>query len=478
MDASRQDQLRRLPSVQEILLRPEVAALSRGERSLAEADVKDAVREAIRDRREAILAGTAPEGSEPLESEEIVRRARRLSAPSLQGVINATGVVVHTNLGRSPLPPDVLEAIGIAAQGYCNLEYDVPAGARGHRHIHAARLLRRVTGAEAALVVNNCAAAVLLSLSGLARDREVIVSRGEEVEIGGSFRVPDVMRQSGARLVEVGTTNRTRIEDYARAITPETGLLLKVHRSNFAVVGFTEEITLRELVALGRERSVPVMMDLGSGLMVRPPGAGFREEPTVPEAVQSGIDLLTFSGDKLLGGPQAGIVLGREEMIARLAAHPLLRALRPDKITLAALQAVLAHYVRQDASAHLPTLRMLHASRADVATRRYALLATLHQGASPGVQIAPVDCVGRAGGGSSPLTELDSAGVSVTWQAHSADALARRLRLGDPPVIGRIEQDRVILDLRTVGDGEMDALAAALRNLGADEHAGAGRPKA
>jgi L-seryl-tRNA(Ser) seleniumtransferase len=474
MDEDTHKRLRALPSVQEVLDRAEIAAAAGAE--LPEPDVKAAVREAIDAKRQALLEGADPSPDARISSEEVLARARRISEPSLIPVINATGVVVHTNLGRSPLPRPVLEQLLPVACGYSNLEYDLDRGGRGHRHAHAGRLLARVTGAEDALVVNNCAAAVLLCLTTLARSREVIVSRGEEVEIGGSFRVPDVMRQSGATLVEVGTTNRTRLADYEAAVGPDTGLLLKVHRSNFAVVGFTEEVSLAELAALGRARGVPTMMDLGSGMLARPVGAGFHEELTVSEVLEAGIDVVTFSGDKLLGGPQAGIIAGQAAVIQTLVRHPLLRALRPDKLTFAALQGVLALHAADRASVEIPTLRMIHDEPEAVAARRAELRQRLAgltgDGRSPDAPVGElalqdVDLPSTPGGGSSPLTRLPSSGLALTCPHRSAEQLATQLRRRRPPVIGRIEDDRLLLDLRTVLPESLDELAIALADLAA-----------
>lgn len=461
MDAKTQTLLRQLPSVQEILLRPDIADLLL--EGIGEATVKEAARRAVDARRQALLGGQTEDPSVP--SSEVAAVAHKLAAPSLIPVLNATGVVVHTNLGRSPLPWEVMDRLGKIACGYSNLEYDLDLGGRGHRHGHAAQLLSRVTGAEAALVVNNCASAVLLALTGLARDREVIVSRGEEVEIGGAFRVPDVMRQSGARLVEVGTTNRTRLQDYREAITSQTALLLKVHRSNFALVGFTEEASLTELCALGETHGIPTMMDLGSGLLSRPPGQGFLEEPTVEEILGSGVHLVTFSGDKLLGGPQAGILAGKAGIIASLSKHPLLRALRPDKLALGALEGVLALHASGRAASNIPTVRMLNETLDDVASRRKALTELLSGSTLTPLELVPVELQSRPGGGSSPLTLVPSAGLALRHPRASAERLAAALRQGRPPVIGRIEDDTLLLDLRTVLPEEVPPLAEALRRL-------------
>jgi L-seryl-tRNA(Ser) seleniumtransferase len=383
----------------------------------------------------------------------------------LRRVINATGVVLHTNLGRAPLPPLALSRIREVAGGYCNLEYRLEEGERGSRHEHTAELLAGLTGAEAHLVVNNNAAAVLLALSALCAGREVVVSRGELVEIGGSFRVPDVMRASGARLREVGTTNRTHRADYEAAIGPESAALLKVHRSNFAVLGFVAEVGLAELAALARERGLLSLCDLGSGALVRLDGPG--GEPTVRQVVGAGIDLCTFSGDKLLGGPQAGIVCGRRALIERLRRHPLQRALRPDKLTLIALAATLELY--RDAGPDgpdLPALRMLRAPAAAIRARAERLLEEARARALPaGVVLEVVPVQSAAGGGSLPLYEPPSFALSVSGGAGgglSEEGLHRALRRGEPPVVARSLGGRLVIDLRTVQDAEVPELAGAL----------------
>ncbi|MFH2010769.1 MAG: L-seryl-tRNA(Sec) selenium transferase [bacterium] len=467
-DEQKQALLKQLPSVADIL--DQAALLERVGPDMDRHSLKTAVRDEIAVLRSALLDGRSTDPT--LDLDRVARRARRLAEPSLLPVINATGVVVHTNLGRSPLPPPVAERVLRLACGYTNLEYDLDAGVRGHRHVHASRLVQRITGAEAALVVNNCAAAVLLCLTGLARNREVIVSRGELVEIGGAFRVPDVMVQSGARLVEVGTTNRTRISDYRAAITPDTGLLLKVHRSNFAVVGFTDEVSPAELSELGRDHGLPTMMDLGSGLHRRPPGPSFLAEPEIAEITRSGVDVLTFSGDKLLGGPQAGIIAGRTDIVRTLSKHPLLRALRPDKLTFGALEGVLALHAAGRAAEEVPTVRMLSEDVAAVAGRRDELLRLLSENPLPAsVSVTSVDTTSRPGGGSLPLSELPSAGICVTHSNRSAAELHHHLRQGRPALVGRIEDDRLILDLRTVLPGELDAVAGALGTLDAEPYA-------
>jgi L-seryl-tRNA(Ser) seleniumtransferase len=457
-DETLAERLRRLPAVHVLLATPEVQALhAEG----VTADVRrDAARELLDEARAALRDGAPPPA---VDGPTVAARARRRAAPSLRRVINATGVVVHTNLGRAPLPAAAVRSALAVASGYCNLEYDLAAGARGHRHVHAAARLRALTGAEAALVTNNCAAAVLLALSGLAAGREVIVSRGELVEIGGAFRVPDILRQSGATLVEVGTTNRTRLADYRAAITERTAMLLKVHRSNFALVGFTEEVSLAELAGLGRETGLTTMMDLGSGLVQALPQAAFRGEPTAQEVVRAGVDLVAFSGDKLLGGPQAGLLVGRQDLVDRLARHPLLRALRPDKLTLALLEAVLDLHVRGRAADDVPVLARITEDAASVARRRDAARRRLR--ALPELTIAPVKLTSRPGGGTLPLVELPSAGLRLTAPDASCDALHARLRDGDPAVVGRVEDGVLLLDFRTVGAEEVADLVRAVRAL-------------
>ncbi|MGG5886606.1 L-seryl-tRNA(Sec) selenium transferase [Falsiroseomonas sp. HC035] len=371
--------------------------------------------------------------------------------PGLRRVINATGVVLHTNLGRAPLPQAAFAAL---AGGYCNLELDLETGRRGHRHAACGALLAELTGAEAALVVNNGAAAMLLAMTALAAGGEAVVSRGELVEIGGGFRIPDVIRQGGAALAEVGTTNRTRLSDYAAAIGPATRLLLRVHQSNFAMRGFTALPDAAAIAALARERGLLSVVDLGSGAMVDLSRYGLPAEPTLAQAVAQGFDVVVASGDKLLGGPQAGLVLGRAAVIARLAAHPLMRALRPDKLTLAALEATLRLYRDPETVVRtVPALAMLTAPVAEVSARAQRLLALLPQG-----EIVPGTSL--VGGGSLPAVELPSCLLALPGPA---EVLAARLRQGEPAVMARIAGGRLLLDLRTVAEDEMPVLGAAIR---------------
>ncbi len=388
------------------------------------------------------------------------------TAPSLKRVVNGTGVVIHTNLGRSPLPVKVREQLDSIAYGYSNLEFDLAAGERGSRYSHVEELLCELTGAEAALVVNNNAAAVLLALSSMAHGREVVVSRGELVEIGGSFRIPDIMGQSGALLREVGATNRTHTADYRAAVTGETALFLKVHASNFAMTGFTAEVTAPRLVELGREYGLPVMADVGSGCLLDLARLGVGSEPTVKEFVRAGVDVVTFSGDKLLGGPQAGLIVGRKVCIDPMKKHPLLRAFRIDKLTLAALEGTLALY-RDDrlALASIPTLRMLTVSPAELAEKGKRVARLLRRNLPTGVEIALVKGVSQVGGGALPGQELPTVLLSIRMDGLSPQEMELRLRTGSVPVVGRIARGEFLLDLRTILDADVPLLVEALKAL-------------
>ena len=420
---------------------------------------REAVAAALRDGaaaiRTAIAAGHAVDSAAVADAIIADAGTRLLAATrgSLRPVINATGVVVHTNLGRAPLSPRALERVTTVARGYATLEYDLTTGSRGSRSVHAEHLLTTLTGAEAALVVNNNAAAMMLILAGLARGREVLISRGELVEIGGGFRVPDVMAQSGALLREVGTTNRTRVSDYTAAASPKTALFLRVHPSNFRIEGFTERPALAELVAAGRACGVPVAEDLGSGNL----DAASPWEPTVQASLAAGVDLVSISGDKLLGGPQAGIVLGTKGLIDRLRAHPLMRALRVDKLTYAALEGTLLDHWAGRAHAEVPVLRMLHAPLDAVRARAVALAGAL---ATRGWTTAVVEGESAIGGGSAPGVAVPTALVRLAWPGWSADRLEAWLRAPEVPVIARILDDAVVLDLRTVDPADDASLAA------------------
>jgi L-seryl-tRNA(Ser) seleniumtransferase len=404
-------------------------------------------RAVLAERRAELLAGAG-------EDVDLVERALARLGPSLRPVLNATGVIIHTNLGRAPLARAAQQALARTAAGYSNLELDLRSGDRGSRHDHVARLLCELTGAEAAIAVNNGAAAVLLAAAALADgDRELVVSRGQLIEIGGGFRIPDVVAQAGGRLVEVGTTNRTRLEDYRQALGPATGALLRVHASNFRTVGFVEQVEIEPLCSLG----TPVIDDIGSGALSTEPPA-LTEEPAVRRSVAAGAALVCFSGDKLLGGPQAGIIVGRRAAVDAASRHPLARAVRIDKLSLAALEATLALYRDPElALAEIPVLAMLNASHA-VLTRRARTLAEAVDGEIVGG-------TARVGGGALPLLELPGPVVRVPAGPSGAGELARRLRGGDPPVVARIQQDQLLLDPRTLTDAEATEVAAAVRRV-------------
>jgi len=455
--------LRRVPSVDELLLRPRLAALCK---EVDRAFALDTLRGVLAEVRRDIIAGLTAE-ERVVEAAEIERRTVEAVEselrPSLRPVINASGVILHTNLGRAPLSLEVIDEFRRVATEYSNLEYDVAAGARGKRDVHCARLLRRLTGAEAVIVVNNCAAAVLVTLAALARGGEVIVSRGELIEIGDGFRIPEIMEQSGAVLREVGTTNRTRIADYQNAINEKTRVLLRVHPSNFTVSGFTEKPEVAELIALGEQRGLPVVEDLGSGCLVDLSGVGVME-PTVRESVAAGFSLVLYSGDKLLGGPQAGIIAGRKELVAKVRRHPLFRALRVDKLTIAALQVTLRAYLRADWNG-IPSQRMIRTALEEISVRTKQLVEALTARvprAEADFEIA--DGTSLVGGGSTPAQSLPTRVLRIRSQRYSAAQLEARLRAGrvGTPVIARIEEDRVTVDLRTVFPGQEGALADSL----------------
>ncbi|HSR36684.1 MAG TPA: L-seryl-tRNA(Sec) selenium transferase [Desulfurivibrionaceae bacterium] len=433
------------------------------------AQVKGAVREVLAARREAILAGRLAEAAslnrEQLQPQIEARIAEKLR-PNFRTVINATGVVIHTNLGRSLLPASAMETLLAVGTHYANLEFDLATGKRGSRYSLVEELLCELTGAEAALVVNNNAAAVMLVLETLAAGREVIVSRGQLVEIGGSFRIPEVMAKSGATLVEVGATNRTHLRDYERAITDQTALLLKVHTSNFRMIGFTKEVALADLVRLGGERGIPVMEDLGSGSFIDFSRYGLGKEPTVQETVAAGADVVTFSGDKMLGGPQAGLIVGKRAIIEQVKRNPMNRALRIDKFTLAALEAVLRLYFDEEAAVRtIPTLRMLTMPMADIERRAKKLSRRLGKTLAGRCALSLARISSRVGGGSLPEMELPSCGVALVPRQMRVNEVERRLRAASVPVIGRIENDCLLLDMRTVADDEIAPLAATLTEV-------------
>lgn len=460
--AAVQAALRALPSVDALLTSLEGHAALRG---VPRPRVADSVRAALAAERRRLLSGGGAAADAETLGRGVIARLARAGVFSLAPVINATGVVLHTNLGRALLSPLAQERLREVAAAYSNLEMDLARKERGSRYSHVDGLLRRLSGAEASLVVNNCASAVLLALESLARGKDVIVSRGELIEIGGEFRIPDIMRRSGAVLREVGTTNRTHLKDYAGAIGPETGLILKVHTSNYRVVGFTAAVSSRELAELGRPRGIPVMEDLGSGCFVDLTRHGFPHEPTVPEVVASGVDLVSFSGDKLLGGPQAGILVGRAELMERLARNPLNRALRIDKFTVAALEATLYAYEAGTALETIPTLRMLTEPVASIRRRARRIVARLPAETEERLGAQIVESRSQVGGGALPTVELPTAAIALGSPARSAEALDDALRSGRPPVLGRLLDGRLLLDCRTVLSSEVPALAAILAAL-------------
>ncbi len=427
--------------------------------------VLQGVREAIDCRRKGILEGAATDLSEEILMADIENSIQRLSSYSLKPLINATGVVIHTNLGRSILTEKILDNIRKVSSNYSNLEYDIEKGKRGKRYTHIKRILRETTGAEDALVVNNNAAAVLLCLNTLARGKEVIVSRGELVEIGGSFRVPDVMKASGGILHEVGTTNKTRLFDYESAINETTGLILKVHKSNYRIVGFSEEVPIEDLVKLGRKRQIPVMFDLGSGCLIDLRPYGIHGEPAVKDIVKTGVDITTFSGDKLLGGPQGGVIVGESKWIEKIQKNPITRAVRIDKLTLAGFEAVLMEYVDEEkAIESIPTLRMLLQKPEDIKVRANALAKRLKKGIEH-TEIKIIADTSRAGGGSLPEVDLPTYAVSIKPFNITVNELEEKLRKGCPPVIARIKDDSLLLDARTLHEKDFGDILLRMSSI-------------
>jgi L-seryl-tRNA(Ser) seleniumtransferase len=492
--ASKAELFRELPSVDELVRAPHVASLAA---SYGPAAVTDAARAVLASLREEIASGLLDGPALRLAldglADAVKEHLRQALRHSLRPVINATGVILHTNLGRAPLAEAALAHIAETAARFSNLEFDLEAGARGRRDVHVDRLFRdllwesasyvataasavppersapkgrspaEISGLVSTIVVNNNAAAILLALNTLAEGGEVIVSRGELVEIGGSFRIPDVMAKSGATLREVGTTNRTRIADYEKAITDRTRLLLRVHRSNFEITGFTEQASTDELVALARRHALPLMEDLGSGALVDLQSFGISGEPSVLDSLRAGVDVVVYSGDKLLGGPQAGLISGRADLIAGMRANSLFRALRVDKLTYAALEATLLAYVKHDHNA-IPTLRMMRLTKEDIGKRAESLAARIQ---SPKLHIEVTDGESVIGGGAAPSSVLPTGLLSASCDGLSADELAARLRASNPPIIARVEQGRVLLDLRTVFEDQDAVILAELNRIAA-----------
>lgn len=448
--------LRQIPKVDDCLL---AVSAEPGCEHIPLGLVKKAIRETLEKIRQKILQGTkiTPQMlALPVLTASIKEYIFKLHRPQFRRVINGTGVIIHTNLGRSILPETTMQMLHQAGGRYSNLEFNLETGKRGSRYTLVEDLLCELTGAEAALVVNNNAAAVLIVLETLARGREVIVSRGQLVEIGGSFRIPDVMARSGAHLVEIGATNRTHLHDYQTAITDQTGLLLKVHCSNYRIIGFTSEVTNQELVQLGQEYSLPVVEDLGSGCLVDLSPFGLEKEPTVQEVVTSGVDVVTFSGDKLLGGPQAGIILGKQEIINRIKSNPINRAMRIDKFTLAGLESILRLY-RDPATVFdtVPTLSMISAPLDQVNRRAQRLLRRLRKSIGTLCSMQTAAVMSRVGGGAMPEQNLASRAVALQPMKSSVSHLEQALRTLDIPLVGRIEEDRLLLDMRTIADDEL-----------------------
>lgn len=480
---ARSDLYRKLPSVDEVM---RVSALAPLIQSEGQAAVADAVRTVLSRLRHEIAAGNLEEAAVDLAltglPEVVERQLRSSLSYSLQPVINATGVILHTNLGRAPLAGAALEHVRESAGAYSNLEFDIETGERGKRDVHVDRLFRKLLNSGFAgerelhevkeeassaaqistIVVNNNAAAVLIALNTLAEGGEVIVSRGELVEIGGSFRVPEVMAKSGAVLREVGTTNRTRVADYERAINEKTRLLLRVHRSNFQITGFTEQPSLAQLAELAHSRSLPLMEDLGSGALLDLRSVGIQDEPGVLDSIRAGVDVVTYSGDKLLGGPQAGLISGRQDLVARIRSNPLFRALRVDKLTYAALEATLLAYVKQDHVA-IPALRMMRLSEQEIGERAERLVSRIEH---TRLHLDVVRGESVVGGGAAPSAVLPTRLISVCSERCSPDEFAAKLRGCEPPVIARVEDGRVLLDLRTVFPEQDDLVIAALNNAG------------
>ena len=465
--AGKSELYRRLPGIDEILRLPQVMMLAERE---GHAAVTEAARVVLARVRQEIADGALDAAALDLAvsglAQAIERQLRQALQLSLRPVINATGVILHTNLGRAPLAATAFEHLRATASTYSNLEFDIARGERGKRDVHVERLFARIfaeaadQGPVSTVVVNNNAAAVLLALNTLADGGEVLVSRGELVEIGGSFRIPEIMAKSGAILREVGTTNRTRISDYARAVSQNTRLLLRVHRSNFQITGFTEQPALSELVELGRQRNLPVMEDLGSGALIDLRSVGISGEPGVADSLRARVDVVTYSGDKLLGGPQAGILSGRRELIAQIRSNPLFRALRVDKLTYAALEATLLAYIRQDHDA-IPSLRMLRLPLAGLEQRLQFVRQNLQARAGT-LSLEIVDGRSLVGGGAAPAATLPTRLLAVSREGLSADELAAKLRSGEPPLVARVEEGRVLLDFRTVFPEQDELVADAL----------------
>lgn len=461
--------LRLLPGVDEVLLSQSIQDLMR---ELPREIVVHAIRKVLEIKRQAILKAEAPGQRQKIDvtmrslEREAVVEARKLVLPKLRKLVNATGVIVHTNLGRSLLAKEAISRVVEVACSYSNLEYDLESGKRGSRYSHVEQVLCQLSGAEAAFVVNNNAGAVLIGLNALASGKEVIVSRGELVEIGGAFRMPDIMRQGGVRLVEVGTTNRTHLKDYEDAVTSETALLLKIHTSNYRILGFTAEVEVGDLVRMGRNYGIPVMEDLGSGCLVDLSPYGLEREPTVKEIAEAGVDIVTFSGDKLLGGPQAGIILGKGEFIDRIRKNPLSRALRIDKLTLSALEGTLLCYLDgKKACDSLPTLKMISMPYERLRRRAQKILRKAKSKSLFSWEVSVKKDYSQVGGGALPLMRIPTAVIAIRSKGEPIELLEQRLRKYDPPIIARIFKEELLLDCRTIQRDEDDYVAGVMSEI-------------
>ena len=465
---NKQELLRSIPSVDKIIEREDMKALL-GEYSRG--IVLKAIQRKLENLRRNILNTQEPHSEkEPITvdfpGDDIREIIQSFSNNHLEKVINATGVILHTNLGRSILPVEAIDNLADIAHSFSNLEYDLEEGRRGHRYSHVEELLCEISGAESAFVVNNNAGAVLLTLNALADGKEAIVSRGELIEIGGSFRIPDIMKRSGALMVEVGTTNKTHLSDYEKAISEKTGLLLKVHTSNYRIVGFTSEVDLSELIELGEKHNLPLLNDLGSGSLIDFSLYGIAHEPTVQDVIQTGIDVVTFSGDKLLGGPQAGIILGKRNILDKLIKNPLNRALRIDKLTLIALESTIRLYLDQETVIQkIPTLRMITLPLEAIEKRVFVFNKKLQENKPDHIKVQIIDDTSQVGGGALPSQELPTKVVAITSKSISVQDLEKRLRENTPPIIARINKDQLRIDLRTVDESEEEYLIASIASL-------------
>lgn len=457
--------LRKLPKVDELLMDERVAEASC---NLLREQVVDVIRTVIETvRREIINSDEELDEncvSYDLVADKVIEAVRHSHVKSLRRVINGTGVVLHTNLGRAKLSKSAMDAVAEVADKYSTLEYDPVKGGRGSRHVHVEKIIEKITGAEAAMVVNNNAAATMICLAAMGRGKEMVISRGELVEIGGSFRIPEIMEESGAHLAEVGTTNKAKLSDYRGRINENTGAIMKVHTSNYKIIGFTEEVPLKELVKLGREENLPVIYDMGSGLMINLRDYGI-EEPTVREAMADGADIILFSGDKLLGGPQGGVIIGKKKYIDMMKSHPLARILRVDKMTLSAMEATFKEYYDdENAKEKIPVLSMLTRSEEKLKTDAEKLLEMIKKEA-PALDAKVEATEDVVGGGSAPATVLKGYSVSVQWNEASSQEIERRLRMDDLPIIVRINHDKVLFDVRTIAEDEYRIIADRLKRI-------------